>query len=352
MDSNASSLTLERKVLPMNRYKTFLTNNVALIGIIMVGLIGVLISNSFFTFDNMTNLLRAASIMGIVSVGMTFVILCGSIDLSVSSVLSLSGYFFIYYSQKSPVLSILVPLVVGIIVGLINAFIINKMKIPAFIGTLAMMIFCRGLTFQLTNEVSLALGDLPPALDYIANGQFVSAETSSLLSVVTFPLLLFVVIVVLTSILLKKRYSGRSMYIVGGNKEAAKLMGVSISKTIFTAHALSGFFAAIGGIIIASRLAVALPLAGTGYELYAIAAVVIGGAPLSGGVGRMSGTLYGAIIMAMFTNIFSMQSYLSPLWQSAVIGIILLLVVFIQALVSQKTEVKKRTKQRVQLNAL
>ncbi len=321
----------------MNKVKTFISDNVALVGLIAVILIGVLVSSAFFTADNLTNVLRSASIMGIVSVGMTFVILCGSIDLSVSSVFSLCGYFFIAFAKQSIFLALFVPLVAGAVIGLINGFLVTKMSIPAFVGTLATMLLARGLVLVLTNEVSVNLGDLPPFLNFIGRGMFLGSFFS-------FPLILFILVVVITSFMLKKRPFGRAMYIVGGNAEAAKLMGVSVTKTMFTAHALSGFMAALGGIIFASRVGSAVPLAGTGYELYAIAAVVIGGAPLTGGVGKMSGTLFGALIMGSFSNIFSMQNLLDPLWEKVVVGIILLAVVLLQSIVMQGST--RRKKQR------
>ncbi len=311
----------------MKKIKTFITENVALIGLIVVFFIGILVSASFFTTENMTNLLRSASIMGLVSVGMTFVILCGSIDLSVSSVFSLCSYFFIAYSQQSILLAIIIPIFAGAAVGFVNGLIVDKMKIPAFVGTLATMLFVRGLVLLLTNEVTVRMGDLPMPLAFIGRGVFFG-------KLLSFPLVVFVLVIVFMSFILKKRPIGRAMYIVGGNAEAAKLMGVSVSKTMITAHTLSGMMAGLGGIIFASRVGSAVPLAGTGYELYAIAAVVIGGAPLTGGVGKMTGTLFGALIMASFSNIFSMQKLLDPLWEQVVVGAILLIVVFAQSAVS------------------
>ena len=321
----------------MQKVKAFISNNVALVGLIVVILIGISVSPSFLTVENITNVLRSASIMGIVSVGMTFVILCGSIDLSVSSVFSLCGYFFVALAQKSVVLAIVVPLAVGVTIGLINAFIINKMNIPAFVGTLATMLLARGLVLRLTNEVTVKFGELPPMLSFIGRGMFFGA-------IFSFPIVLFTIVILIMSYVLNKQSIGRAMYIVGGNSEAAKLMGVSVPKTLFTAHALSGFMAALGGIIFASRVGSAVPLAGTGYEMYAIAAVVIGGALLTGGVGKMSGTLFGSLIMGSFSNIFSMQKLLDPLWEKVVVGVILLTVVILQSGIKQGAWRSKKTK--------
>jgi len=311
----------------MNRIKYFISENAALIGLIVIFVIGASVSSSFLTLENITNVFRSASIMGLVSVGMTFVILCGSIDLSVSSVFSLCSYFFILFSQRSIILAIIVPLLVGTAMGLINGFLINKLSIPAFVGTLSTMLFARGLVLMLTKESTVTLGELPPLLNFLGRGMVFK-------TIFSFPLILFIIVIIITSFILKKRYIGRSMYIVGGNAEAAKLMGVSVQKTLYTAHALSGFMAALAGMIFASRVGSAVPLAGTGYELYAIAAVVIGGAPLTGGIGKMTGTLFGSLIMGSFSNIFNMQKLLHPLWEKVFVGAILLLVVLVQSAIS------------------
>jgi ribose transport system permease protein len=308
----------------MKKFKTFILDNVTLIGLVTVMCIGALINPAFLSLENMSNLLRSASIMGLVSVGMTFVILCGSIDLSVSSVFSLSCYFFIVLSQYSVVLAILVPLAVGVAIGLVNGFLINKMSIPSFVGTLATMLFVRGLVLVLCNNVTVNVGALPAPLSFIGRGVF--------LQYISFPLIIFILTILITAFILKKRFIGRAMYIVGGNAEAAKMMGVSVQGTLFTAHALCGLFAGVAGIIFASRVGSSYPLAGNGYELYAIAAVVIGGATLTGGIGKMTGTLLGSLIMGSFSNIFKLQRYIDPQWEFVVIGTILLAVVFAQSL--------------------
>lgn len=325
----------------MNKFKAFILDNVTLIGLIAVIVIGSFISPTFLALENISNVLRSASIMGLVSVGMTFVILCGSIDLSVSSVFSLSCYLFIVLSKYSVVLAIFAPLLAGVIVGLINGFLINKMSIPSFVGTLATMLFVRGLVLVLSNNVTVNVGALPPLLNFIGRGVF--------LQYVSFPLILFILTIFVTSFVLKKRFIGRAMYIVGGNAEAAKMMGVSVPGTMFTAHALCGMMAAMAGIIFASRVGSSYPLAGNGYELYAIASVVIGGASLTGGIGKMTGTLLGSLIMGSFSNIFKLQRYLDPVWEFVMIGTILLAVVILQSLATIYGSARgKKTKGRIE----
>ncbi|MDY3003874.1 MAG: ABC transporter permease [Christensenella hongkongensis] len=332
----------------MKKVGSFLSDNVALLGFIAVFIIGCILSSTFYTAENIGNVLRSASIMGIVSIGMTFVILCGSIDLSVSSVFALSGYFFIVLAPVSPVLAILVPIAVGAAVGLLNGLLVTKMSIPAFVGTLASMLFVRGLVLMLTKEVTVKGQNMPEALQFIGRGSLGSGD---FLNAISFPLILFIALIILTSWILKKRSLGRAMYIVGGNAEAAKMMGVSVHGTMFAAHTICGLMAGVAGIVFASRVGSATPLAGTGYEMYAIAAVVIGGASLEGGIGKMSGTLFGALIMGSFTNIFSLQKFIDPVWQNAIIGIILLVVVVLQSLAHMRVHKIKTAKADTQKSA-
>ena len=310
----------------MEKTITFLNENIALLGLVVVLILGVLINPLFSTPENLSNLLRTTSITGFVAIGMTFVILCGSIDLSVSSVFSLSGFLFIYFSQQSDMLAILMPLIVGVTIGVVNGVLITRFSIPAFIGTLATMLFVRGLVLVLTNENTYKVKSLSSVLYYFGRGDIVQY--------VSFPLVMFTIALLIASYILRRRTVGRAMYIVGGNAEAAKMMGVNVSTTLIIAHVISSFMASVGGIVLASRVGAAYPLSGTGYELIAIAAVVIGGARLSGGVGRISGTCIGVLIMGAFSNIFNLQGFLDPVWEFVVVGTVLLVVVVMQAVVT------------------
>ena len=310
----------------MEKTITFLNENIALLGLVVVLILGVLINPLFSTPENLSNLLRTTSITGFVAIGMTFVILCGSIDLSVSSVFSLSGFLFIYFSQQSDMLAILMPLVVGVTIGVVNGVLITRFAIPAFIGTLATMLFVRGLVLVLTNENTYKVKSLSSVLYYFGRGDIVQY--------VSFPLVMFTIALLIASYILRRRTVGRAMYIVGGNAEAAKMMCVNVSTTLIIAHVISSFMASVGGIVLASRVGAAYPLSGTGYELIAIAAVVIGGARLSGGVGRISGTCIGVLIMGAFSNIFNLQGFLDPVWEFVVVGTVLLVVVVMQAVVT------------------
>ena len=307
----------------MKKISKYLLENTAIIGLVFIIIIGALANPVFIKLGNISNLLRSASLVGILAIGMTFVILCGSIDLSVGSVFALAGYFFIKFGETSPILALTVPLVVGFLLGSLNGVLVTKMKIPAFIGTLAMMMFARSLVLIFSKEVTTTARNLPGFLKMIGRG--------TLFGFFPMPFIILVGLVIIFTYILKKFPFGRAFYIVGGNMDAATMMGVSVEKTLFTAHLLSSVLAALGGIVFASRVGSAQPLAGTGYEMFAIASVVIGGAQLSGGVGKVSGSFLGALIMGSFTNIFSMQKLMNAVWQNAVIGLILLVIIVLQS---------------------
>ena len=310
---------------PFETAREFASRSSPFIGLVVVFLIGALISPVFLTLENLANFARTASIMGFVAIGMTFVILCGSIDLSVSSVFSLSGFLFILFSKYSIALAICIPLAAGLVVGLFNGVLIAWLSIPSFVATLATMIFLRGLVLVVTKETTFRVAGFSGVLSFLGRGM--------IFKYISFPLLMFIVAIVGASFVLRRRPIGRAMYIVGGNAEAARMMGVSVLGTMTTAHAICSVMAALGGIFLASRVGAAYPLSGTGYELYAIAAVVIGGARLTGGVGNVSGTVAGTFITGAFSNIFNLQRFLDPVWELVVVGCVLLAVIFLQSLV-------------------
>ncbi len=319
----------------MSKVKSFFSNNIALVGLLIVLMIGVCVQRTFISPANLTNLLRSASLMGFLGIGMTFVVLCGSIDLSVASVFALSGYLMLNMAQYNIVLAFVVPLLAGALVGFINGVLVEKLSIPAFIATLATQMFVRGLVQMFCDEVTYKIDSVPVPI--LALGRLTFGNLLPL------PLILFVAATLITAFVLKRRFIGRSMYIVGGNIEAANMMGVSVPKTMITAHILCSVLTCIGGMIYTSRVGVASPLAGTGYEMYAIAAVVLGGAKLTGGVGKVSGSFIGTLIMSSFSNIFSMQNVLDAVWSDVVVGAVLLIVIMVQAMVTLRGGGKKKT---------
>lgn len=316
----------------MKKISEYIKNNVSLIGLILVLLIGMMVSGTFLSVNNLSNLLRSASFIGLISIGMTFVVLCGSIDISVGSVFALSGCLFIAGADKGVVPALFFPLLAGILVGALNAFLINQLSIPPFIGTMATMLLVKGIVLLGTGESTIKGPKLEGFLKALGRG--------NLFGYVAVPFVIFIMFLLLADYVLKRRVIGRNMYIVGGNEEAAKMMGVSVIKTKYLAHIFCSFLAAVGGILFASRVGSAAPLAGSGYEMYAIAAVVVGGALLTGGVGKMSGTLFGTLIMGSFSNIFNLQKLINPVWQDVIVGAVLLAVIVLQAVVHMPEFIK------------
>ena len=291
-----------------------------------VGLLGLclvlfIITPDFLTYSNLLNVGVQASTIAVLAFGMTFVIVAGGIDLSVGSVAALSGMVsaWIFTSAQLPGwLSIAGGLVTGLAAGAVSGVAVAWGRLPAFIATLAMLSVARGLTLVLSDGRPLRTS---PAVSWLGG------DVGGL----PVPILVLAGAGIVTSVVLTRTVVGRSMYAVGGNEEAARLSGIPVRRVLVTVFALSGLFAALAGMLVAGRLDSAQPQAASGAELDAIAAVVIGGASLSGGVGRASGTLVGALILAVIRNGLNVLG-VSSFWQQVVIGLVIALAVLIDVL--------------------
>ncbi len=252
-----------------------------------------LASDEFLTADNLANLARQVAIFGIIAVGQLLVILTAGIDLSVGSVLGLTGCVTAQLLVEGmPVpLAIVVGLIVGIGLGLFNGSLVAYGKLPPFIVTLGMLGIARGLVLVLTDASTVQ--PLPESFGNIANGDFLGLPNL---------LWIFAVVVVVTAFVLRRTVFGRYIYAVGSNPESARLSGVPVTAVLVAVYSLAGLLAAVGGILFASRLNAGIPTAGTGYELNAIAACVIGGASLFGAKGGAFGAAAGALIVATLNN--------------------------------------------------
>jgi ribose transport system permease protein len=215
--------------------------------------------------------------------------------------------------------AVVVSLAVGVVAGLVNAALIAYGKLPPFIATLAMLGIARGLALVISQGSPIAMPDA------------VSALGGTLGRFLPIPVIVMVVMGLIAAVILNRTYAGRAMYAIGGNEEAARLSGIKVDRQQLITYGLSGAFAAVAGIVLASRLASAQPQAAAGYELDAIAAVVIGGASLSGGKGRALGTFVGALILAVLRNGLNLLS-VSAFWQQVVIGAVIALAVLVDTL--------------------
>lgn len=280
-------------------------------GLAALVLLLALLSPDFLTANNLLNVGVQASVTAVLAFGMTFVIVSGGIDLSVGSVAGLAGIATGWAVSTAGLplwLAIVIGLAAGTGAGLLSGVLITVGRVPPFIATLAMLSVGRGL--------ALVLADGRPIT---FEGWLADLGSGTVFGVLPYPVLVMLVFGLITAFVLRRTYAGRAMYAIGGNAEAARLSGIKVTRQRLLIYALSGAFAAVAGILLAARLASAQPEAGSGYELDAIAAVVIGGASLSGGAGTALGTLVGALILAVLRNGLNLLD-VSSFWQQVAIG--------------------------------
>ncbi|MFI8532889.1 substrate-binding domain-containing protein [Streptomyces aquilus] len=299
--------------------RRLLLDNGALTALIVLVIAMSALSGDFLTTDNLLNVGVQAAVTAILAFGVTFVIVSAGIDLSVGSVAALSATVLAWSatSQGMPVvLAVLLAIATGIACGLVNGFLISYGKLPPFIATLAMLSVARGLSLVISQGSPIAF---PSSVSHLGD---------TLGGWLPVPVLVMVGMGLITAFVLGRTYIGRSMYAIGGNEEAARLSGLRVKKQKLAIYAFSGLFAAAAGVVLAARLSSAQPQAAQGYELDAIAAVVIGGASLAGGTGKASGTLIGALILAVLRNGLNLLS-VSAFWQQVVIGVVIALAVLL-----------------------
>lgn len=291
----------------------------SLIGLVLLCIVITIVTPNFLSVSNITNVFTQVSVNAIIAIGMTFVILTGGIDLSVGSTLAISGAVgaSIVKSTGNVFLAIIVAAVIGIAVGLINGLLVSKGKLQAFIVTLATMTIFRGATLVFTDGTPIS--KLPEAFVKIGNGK---------LGFMPIPVIITIIIAIIAVYALSQTRFGRYLYALGGNEDASRLSGINTDKIKTLVYVVSGFASAIAGVIITSRIGSASPNAGTGFELDAIAAVVIGGTSLAGGEGTITGTLIGALIIGVLNNGLNLMN-VSPFYQSIVKGLVILIAVLL-----------------------
>lgn len=280
-----------------------------------------LVEPNFRTFANAMNIFRATSINLVTAVGMTFVILTGGIDLSVGSISALSAVVALNISLSSlAFLAVPTALLVGGLAGLINGVLVAYVGIPPFIATLGAMTYLRGAAFLLANGVSIINSDLNFA--WIGNGY---------LGPFPWLFIIAILVVIIGTWISKKTVYGMRIYAVGGNPEAAKYTGIKTKQVLLSVYIISGFASALAGIMISSRMYSANGLIGQGYELDAIAAVIIGGTSFIGGKGSIIGTLFGAILIGVLNNWMTIVG-ISYYWQQVVRGVVIVAAVVFDTL--------------------
>ncbi|MGW5970434.1 ABC transporter permease/substrate-binding protein [Streptomyces sp. NPDC055186] len=302
--------------------RRLLLDNGALTALIVLVIAMSALSGDFLTADNLLNIGVQAAVVAILAFGVTFVIVSAGIDLSVGSVAALSATVLAWSATSAGVpvvLAVILAIATGIACGLVNGVLVSYGKLPSFIATLAMLSVARGLSLVISQGSPIPFPDSVSHLGDTLGGWL------------PVPVLVMIAMGLITAFILGRTYIGRSMYAIGGNEEAARLSGLRVKRQKLAVYALSGLFAAVAGIVLAARLASAQPQAAQGYELDAIAAVVIGGASLAGGTGKASGTLIGALILAVLRNGLNLLS-VSAFWQQVVIGVVIALAVLLDTL--------------------
>jgi len=303
--------------------KEWLIEQKSLIALLFLIVVVSFLNPNFFTVDNILNILRQTSVNAIIAVGMTLVILTAGIDLSVGSVLALCGAFAAsLIAMEVPVL-IAVPtaLLAGAALGAISGIIIAKGKVQAFIATLVTMTLLRGVTMVYTEgrPISTGFTDTADAFAWFGTGYALGIPV---------PVWIMVVVFAAAWYLLNHTRFGRYVYALGGNESATRLSGINVDRVKIGVYAICGLLAALAGIIITSRLSSAQPTAGMGYELDAIAAVVLGGTSLMGGKGRIMGTLIGALIIGFLNNALNLLD-VSSYYQMIAKAVVILLAVLV-----------------------
>lgn len=310
-DEKVTLLADWRHRLPVETYVAGLT--------IVTWVVLAVVSPYFWTADNITNILRQVSIAAIVAFGELFTIVLAGIDLSVGSVAGLTGITFaLLLSKGSPILlALLAALLLGIVIGLVNGVATDRLGIPAFIVTLAGLQAFRGLALLISGGMTIA--GIPNAVAAVASD-----------SLFGLPMLFLIMLVIglCSHVMLRYTRLGRCMYAIGSNIESARRVGINVTLVTLAAYSLSATFAAIGGMLLVSRLSMGTPTAATGYELEAIAAVVVGGASLFGGRGTVLGAFIGALLFTTIGNGANLLG-VDPFWEMVVEGLLIAVVVYV-----------------------
>lgn len=291
-------------------------------------------SDNFFRFDNIIGILLSTAVIGVLALGSTFVIITGGIDLAVGTVMTFSsvmtGVIITFWGLPIP-FGIIGGVLTGALCGTISGLAVAKMKIPPFIATLAMMMITKGLSLVISGAKPIYFNDTP-AFAKISMGSI----TNSIIGVeIPNAVLIFFGLAIVAGLILAKTIIGRYNFALGSNEEATRLSGVNVNFWKITIYTITGAFSGIAGILMASRLNSAQPALGSGYELEAIAAVVIGGTSLSGGQGTIVGTVIGALIMSVLINGLRILS-IPQEWQTVIIGLVVIGAVYADILRRRK----------------
>lgn len=325
---NQSALNIKKALGPAElkqgalstKIKNFIGNYGIVVFFLLIVVILSIATPHFLTLNNIVNVIRQSSIVGIIALGMTFVMITAGIDLSVGSIVGIAGMVFAILAPASGT-AFWIPLVAGLLVGLfvgaLSATLIVWGKILPFLATLATMAIARTAALVITDG-QVVSGLSEPAA-FLGSG---------FIGPIPVPVIIFLLAAIICDFILSQTKFGAHVYAIGGNEESAKKVGISAKKVLFSVYLLGGLLAGLGGVVLAGRLDSAAPIAGMGYELQVIAAVVIGGTSLFGGVGTIRGTVLGVLLLGVVMNGMNLLG-ISSYYQQGVQGVILVLAVML-----------------------
>ena len=330
MVANSAGTTTEaaanEKVGRSERLFALLQRHGAFAVLVLVLAISAFTFDQFFTFRNLENVVAQSSFLGLIAVGMTFVIISKGIDLSVGSLLALGGVLAAFSVQVAGALALIVPVLVCGAIGLLNGFLIAKAKMAPFIVTLAALLGVRGLVLAIAGERTIAISDAP-VFTWFGRGEVLGIDV---------PIYIMILAFAVGALVLNRTSYGQAIFAIGSSEDAAQLMGVPVNRTKIIAYTVSGALAGLAGALLAARLSAGQPVVGAAWELDAIAAVVVGGTLLTGGYGTMSGSLVGVLLLGVLQNLINQVGTLSSYTQQMASGAFLIIVVTIQIYLTRK----------------
>lgn len=310
-------------------------NNVGILSVLVLLCVIVSIATSkFLKPNNLISVLRQISINTYIALGMTLIIILGHIDLSVGAIVAMSGTLTVGFivTQGLPIpVAILLGILLGMAAGMISGMIVTYFRVPAFIITMAMMNVCSGVAYVYSGGQATRIND-----DF-----FSAIGTGYLFNTIPLPVVYMIILIIVISFLLGKTKFGTYIYAIGGNREAARLSGVPIKKVEIAVFTISGVLSAFAGLVLCSRMYSGQPSVGNGYELDAIAACVLGGTSMSGGKGRISGTIFGAMVIGIISNGLNLIG-VSSYWQLIVKGLIIACAVLLDSQKGKISLLKKK----------
>ena len=309
-----------------NSFIAALSSQGVLVALALLLLFGWLRYDNFLGLFNISTVLRYNSMFALVALGMCFVIMTGGIDLSVGSTAALGSVVSALFSSEGMLVGTLVGVAAGLIVGIVNGLLIVQLKILPFIATLATMLAANGSALLLAHDETVSVS---------YDGTFVNLGQGDIYNIPV-PAIIAVLAYVIGSVVLNFTSTGRSVLAIGGNEDASRLMGLPVNRVKFMVYVLSGGLSGLAGVILASQFGAGQPIEGVGWELFAIASVVVGGTLLTGGVGSVGATLAGVLLLGLIFNVLNFENglgwiSLSAYWQSVIRGLFLLFVVILQS---------------------